>query len=286
MPKKALSPLIATILLIGVSIVLAVFIFGWGQGWFIGLTEQTGEKSLTDADLLNRIHMKVDAYAEGNRIKGTITNTGQIDFESVKLNVIGIRGTKTINLGQVSKGNTLTIPEQSVDVGDIKKVITVPSVNIGGKTFFASNVAVEKEPDYGNWKIIGHDKESRYHVIGYEPPTSHQVTLTYEIPEQEIRDLIASATEVKQYIFKECKGSGIWPNGNPYSSWVDFDGDRITAYWPEGSSQCDKNDYIWRSNGGYITNKNDLPIKKVYTGDTGNSNEEAYITIGKLWIKP
>jgi len=148
MQKRAISPLIATILLIGMSIVLAVSIFGFTQGWFSGLIKTTGEKSLTDADLLNRIQMNVDVQAEGNKIKGTIANIGQIDFESVKLNIIGSEGTETIELSGIEKGNVLTIPEQTPNVGNIQKIIIVPGISHNGQIIMASSVAFEQTPDY------------------------------------------------------------------------------------------------------------------------------------------
>jgi len=158
MQKEGLSPLIATILLIGMSIVLAVSIFGFTQGWFAGLMKITGEKSLTDADMLNRIQMNVDVQAEGNKIRGTITNNGQVDFESVKLNVIGDGGSDTIDIGGINKGDVFNIPEQSVDVGYVQKVIVVPEVNYGGGVVMATMSRVEEEPAHYPYILTGENE--------------------------------------------------------------------------------------------------------------------------------
>ena len=65
---------------------------------------------------------------------------------------------------------------------------------------------------------------------------------------------------------------------------VDSDGDGLTDAEEAGSSDCDINDYVWRANGGNVTDANDLPIKHVYTGDTGDSGEQAIMTIGPLRV--
>ena len=44
MKKRGISPLIATVLLIGFTIVLAALVFRWGGQFFNSQTEQTGEE--------------------------------------------------------------------------------------------------------------------------------------------------------------------------------------------------------------------------------------------------
>lgn len=89
--------------------------------------------------------MNVDVQVEGDRIKGTISNIGQIDFEDVKLNVIGSEGVQELAFEDVDKGGILSIPEQSVDVGYIRDVIVVPSVDYNGDIVVAGKIAVKKE---------------------------------------------------------------------------------------------------------------------------------------------
>ena len=139
----------------------------------------------------------------------------------------------------------------------------------------------------GGWTIFHHDSEAQYNVQGIETgyPGGHQKILTYTAPESVITTLLAQATDAQQYLYKDCYGSGIWPGAGSYSWWEDVAGDHITSYWPGGASNCANNDYTWRADGGYITDAADLPIKKVYTGDTGDSGEQANITIGPMMMK-
>ena len=45
---------------------------------------------------------------------------------------------------------------------------------------------------------------------------------------------------------------------------------------------CEKNDNKWRQDGGWLTDKNDLPVTAISVGDTRDSGEAAKITLGPL----
>ena len=51
-----------------------------------------------------------------------------------------------------------------------------------------------------------------------------------------------------------------------------------------GKCNCDKNDYTWREDSGYLTDKNTLTVTELRLGDTGDSKagEKGYHTLGKL----
>jgi hypothetical protein len=49
-----------------------------------------------------------------------------------------------------------------------------------------------------------------------------------------------------------------------------------------GKCNCDKNDYTWREDSGYLTDKNTLPVTELRFGDTGSAIEKGYHTLGKL----
>jgi hypothetical protein len=138
----------------------------------------------------------------------------------------------------------------------------------------------------GGWMVFHHDSEAKYNIIGFETPT-HVKTVTYLVADTTISAVMAPRTEVRQRLYKDCNGSGIWPGSasSSYSFWQNFAGTNQYTYWPGGSAACDTNDYVWRANGGDITAKADLPIKRVYTGDTGDAGEQAYMTIGPLRMR-
>ena len=45
---------------------------------------------------------------------------------------------------------------------------------------------------------------------------------------------------------------------------------------------CDKNDFTWREDSGYLTDKNTLPVTELRLADTGGSGEKGYHTLGRL----
>ncbi|XP_013402745.1 uncharacterized protein LOC106168282 [Lingula anatina] len=105
-------------------------------------------------------------------------------------------------------------------------------------------------------------------------------------------------TSCSQYIKYECYHSLI----NGYGGWYDRHGQKA-PFWgggdPDGTSincacaqdgscadsskecNCDKNDNVWRSDEGYITESSYLPISMIKFGDTGGG-EEGYHTVGPL----
>ena len=45
---------------------------------------------------------------------------------------------------------------------------------------------------------------------------------------------------------------------------------------------CDKNDDVWREDSGLLTDKTKLPVKQLRFGDTGQSGERGYHTLGNF----
>lgn len=81
MNKRGISPLIATVLIIGFTIVLAALVFQWGGGVFKDIQEQTGEQSelsiLCSSGVANT---EVSAKHDGSNILITIDNKNRLTF--------------------------------------------------------------------------------------------------------------------------------------------------------------------------------------------------------------
>lgn len=78
--KKAISPLIATVLLIGFAVALAAVVMTWGGGFIKKTTEETGsaaEKTIMCANL----NLDITGY---NCDEGKITISNAKDFEIIK----------------------------------------------------------------------------------------------------------------------------------------------------------------------------------------------------------
>ena len=149
--------------------------------------------------------------------------------------------------------------------------------------------------------VIGHDSENRTHVTGFENKGSYSRDVTYTGASlEQLGNLTKVSSHCEQSIKYECRDSLISNN-----AWlVSRDGARMW-YWngtppadPDhkcvcgnnkaacptdtGPCNCDKEGGEWRNDTGLLTYKPDLPVSQLRFGDTGNSGEEGYHTLGKL----
>ena len=146
---------------------------------------------------------------------------------------------------------------------------------------------------------VSHDSEQRTHVVGFEAPGNYSRDIHYTgTTLSQIKGLMAVSTYCQQFIRYECKASVLLYSHNEYGWWVSRDDEKMT-YWggtTEGCAcrmtnscadplmlcNCDKNDHVWREDSGLLTNKSHLPVSQLRFGDTGDSREEGYHTLGKL----
>ena len=149
--------------------------------------------------------------------------------------------------------------------------------------------------------VISHDSERRTLVRGYEGKGSYSRDIHYTGASlSQLTSLTRVSSHCEQFIKYECYHSHLWFNNESYGWWVSRDSTQMT-YWG-GASQngkcacgmnnscadsiygcnCDVNDYVWREDSGLLTDKSHLPVKLLRFGDTGNSSEQGYYTLGKL----
>ena len=146
--------------------------------------------------------------------------------------------------------------------------------------------------------LVGHDSENRTLVRGFEEAGSYKRVVSYNGASlSQLRQLIDVSTHCAQFIKYECHAAMLFSEG----WWVSRMGKKKT-YWggatsesgkcacgvnktcadPSRGCNCDKNDYFWREDSGLLTKKTDLPVSELRFGDTGDENEMAYYTLGKL----
>ena len=150
--------------------------------------------------------------------------------------------------------------------------------------------------------VISHDSERRTHVQGYEPLGSYARDIHYTGASlSQLASLTRVSSQCEQFIKYECRGSVLLYKSNPlHGWWVSRDSSQMT-YWGGASGtgkcacgmtnscadsrfdcNCDKNDNVWREDSGFLTNKSHLPVKQLRFGDTGDSGEQGYHTLGKM----
>ena len=145
--------------------------------------------------------------------------------------------------------------------------------------------------------VISHDSEERIHVTGYDARGNYSRDIHYRYSNlSQIKRLINVSGNCHQFIKYECYGATLRLG---YMSWWVSRNGQTMRYWG-GASQgcacgvtnscartdkpcnCDKNDFVWREDSGFLTIKSDLPVIQLRFGDTGGANEEGYHTLGKL----
>ena len=153
--------------------------------------------------------------------------------------------------------------------------------------------------------VISHDSEDRTPVNGYEAPGSYVRDVHYkESNLSQLASLTGISSHCEQFIKYECSHSMLlWPSKTKNSSfgwWVSRDDDKMT-YWggatengkcacgmnktcanPKRGCNCDINDWGLRKDSGLLTDKTKLPVKQLRFGDTGDTGEQGYHTLGKL----
>jgi len=248
-----------------------------------------------------------------------------VDTKILQNNTLVISSVKKSHAGTYvcRASNALTTIEASVKI--LTPVIPSPSCSVIRKFISSSRGKYVIDPDgegglapftvYCDMRdksgvgvtVLGHDSESRTLVDGYESAGAYSRSIHYSGASlSQLAKLTDVSTHCEQFIKYECYGSSFWWGGVRYGSWVSRDSTKMT-YWggaSPGSNKCacgmtnscadsskacncDKNDGVWREDGGLLTDKSQLPVKELRFGDTGThgnnvADEKGYHTLGKL----
>jgi len=156
--KRGISPLIATVLIIGFTIALAAVIMTWGSGFIKGMqkeTEETAEKTMITA---TGVGFKIkDAEVKKDELRLLIENQNKMDIESFLVRIYGKDGTDTITINDKIEAyniKKITAMFNVSAIGQVEEVEVLPVVNIKGELVTVSNVFDSKKGS----AITGYDK--------------------------------------------------------------------------------------------------------------------------------
>ena len=154
--------------------------------------------------------------------------------------------------------------------------------------------------------VISHNKETREHVTGCDPPGCFKRNITYTgVTLAQLTSLTRVTSHCEQFIMFECNNHVAFLD-HKHGWWVSRDGNKM-FYWggaTPGSEKCAcgmKNTCIgggecncknknqnekyaegWRNDSGLLTDKYSLPVTQLRFGDVQGHDEEGYYTLGKF----
>ena len=210
-------------------------------------------------------------------------------------------------LGRIEAKVKINSPVVATSCSVIKKYVTSVSGNYvidpdgeGGLAPFTVFCDMTDKSGVGV-TVISHDSESRTLVSGCDPSGCYSRDIHYTGASlSQLASLTRVSSQCEQFIKYECYGSVIFEMGGR-AWWVSRDSAKM-KYWGGASPgsgkcacgmtnscadssygcNCDKNDDVWREDSGLLTDKTKLPVKQLRFGDTGDSGEQGYHTLGKL----
>src|SRR3989338_7480911 len=152
MLKRAVSPLIATVLVIGFVIALSGIMMTWGTSFVKDIQERSEKSSLKDIACTRDVGINIkSATVLGNKIKLVIENLGQMDIDKLNILLIGSDGCDNIETGTgISAGGiqSFSVALDPNKIGTFKQVEAMPSITFEGEQI-ACKDAVDREENLG-----------------------------------------------------------------------------------------------------------------------------------------
>ena len=150
MNVKGISPLIATVLLIGFTVALAAVVMTWGTGFVRSTTEQTAESSslgIVCANINYQISNVIFDCNTNTISKIEITNSGDEKIENMILRAKLPTETKPLAVGAVNSIDGISVKTITLNDGNLgakpEKVIVIAQVKLksGGELKTCSDAA-------------------------------------------------------------------------------------------------------------------------------------------------
>ena len=143
--KKGITPLIASILLIGFTVVLASIIFTWGDKLTEGLLQTSEERAEKNIACFSDINLKFRKaeIIEDNKIRLLVENNGQENIDKFNARIYGENGADNINTSESI--NSYEIKDIELDfnflkTGNVNEVEIFLSTTHGNACVVCSNV--------------------------------------------------------------------------------------------------------------------------------------------------
>ena len=136
--KRALSPLIATIVLIGFSVVLGGGVMWWGEKYIEEKADFVSGNDMSRCDGVDFRILKLEGVSQvcqaGDVVRAWFDNGQGADIWDIQVRVIGSENTvlqTSLLFGPLVKGDAQKVEVPANDVGAIKQIKFTPAVKSG-----------------------------------------------------------------------------------------------------------------------------------------------------------
>ena len=140
MTKKGISPLIATVLIIGLTVSLATTVIIWGKGVYEERKVKEGAIADIKFDCSTGIDFEIlDVYYESNVLIAQIENLGDQDIDGFRVRILGNLGKYDVNQSeQLLETNRVMNIEIGFDLATVGLPVEAeyyPMFDVGKDTF-------------------------------------------------------------------------------------------------------------------------------------------------------
>ncbi len=141
MKKKGISPLVATVLLVGFTISLIVIILLWGRAYYEEKDQKEGKISELEADCATAVLLEIKSVSVDQfKLIMNLNNNGNRDIDGLSVVIKGQQNQDTIPLQgpqyKIKKLETKTIEANyTLNVGAPVEVKIVPSLKAGSRYY-------------------------------------------------------------------------------------------------------------------------------------------------------
>ena len=133
--KKGVSPLIATVLVLGLTIALAVIIINWGQKFVTGVTKETEKTTTEKLSCVQNVDFDITkACQTGNAVTIIVNNNGDIPINKFRVRAYrSDSDVEALSIDAVLEAFGRYSQVVTVTSGPIKKVDLIPIITVGNK---------------------------------------------------------------------------------------------------------------------------------------------------------
>jgi len=152
--KRAISPLIATVLLIVLSVGMGVAVMSWGEEYIEAKAEfvQGVQETVTSCDLVQLSIIKISGVEQmclaETTVKGLIDNGPDADVQDIHARLLGANGVyvdESILDTPLPRGSASPVAFSVGDIGAISQIKFTPKTLIAGKQVVCSKQAIVAE---------------------------------------------------------------------------------------------------------------------------------------------